>query len=101
MMKTVGPPALRAVNGEAVDGNLFSHEWELAPHLREGKNALQFTLTFSNCNLFGPHHRKDPEPFAVGPNTFSFEKEWKDGDCPAYVSSYAFVRFGANTAPKF
>jgi len=89
-----------AVNGEAVGGNLFSHEWELVPHLREGKNTLLLTLTFSNRNLFGPHHRKDPEPFAVTPNTFSFEKEWKGGGCLAYIPAYAFVRFGASTAPN-
>ncbi len=83
-----------SVNGIPATGNIFTHEWELAPLLRDGSNTLRLTITFSNRNLLGPHHRQDPEPFGVNPDTFSFEKEWNNGCCPAFVPSYAFVQFG-------
>ena len=45
-------------------------------------------------NAMGPHHRHDPEPYGVGPGTFSFEKEWHGRECRGYAARYAFVRFG-------
>lgn len=84
------------INNVNVDGNLFTRKFDLAPYLKEGDNKLQITLSFSNRNLLGPHHRKDPEPLAVGPNTFSFEKEWDGENCPAFVTEPAFVKFGAS-----
>ncbi len=85
-----------AVNEIPAEGNLFSREWDLSPYLREGDNVLRLYVTFSNRNLLGPHHRSDPEPYGVCPQTFSFEKEWHDGQCEDYVESYAFVKFGAH-----
>ncbi len=82
------------VNGKALPVDLFSDEFELAPHLREGENTLDLTLCFSNRNLLGPHHHRDPEPLSVGPKSLSYEKQWKDGRCEEYLPSYAFVRFG-------
>ena len=73
---------------------MFARSIDLAPWLREGDNELVLRLTNARRNQLGPHHREDPEPYGVGPNTFSFEKEWKNGACPAYQSRYAFVVFG-------
>lgn len=82
------------VNGEALPVDLFSDKFELAPLLKEGENLLRLTLCFSNRNLMGPHHRRDPEPASASPSTFSYEKQWKNGRCEDYLDSYAFVRFG-------
>lgn len=82
------------VNGVAVDSNLFTRDFELAPYLRDGDNTLRLTVFFSNRNLFGPHHRRDPEPTDVDPQTFSFEKEWNGDVCPSFIKDKAFVRFG-------
>ena len=82
------------MNGQRVPSLLFERSRDLAPYLREGKNTLKLTLYNSNRNLLGPHHRHDPEPYGVGPGTFSFEGEWHGGVCPGYTGRYAFVRFG-------
>lgn len=82
------------VNGERAGRLMFARSIDLAPWLREGDNELVLRLTNARRNQLGPHHREDPEPYGVGPNTFSFEKEWKNGACPAYQSRYAFVVFG-------
>ncbi len=82
------------INGHDLGYKLFSDEFELAPYLSAGENKLTLTLCFSNRNLLGPHNRENPEPFGVGPTTFSFEKEWDGGSCPGYMDKKAFVRFG-------
>lgn len=83
------------INGHDLGAALFTDTFDLAPYLKEGKNTLTLTLCFSNRNLMGPHHRKNPEPFAVAPPTFSFEKEWRDSaECASFVPESAFVRFG-------
>jgi hypothetical protein len=83
-----------AVNGQPVTTLLFEHDVDLAPYLIEGENTICLTLTNSCRNLLGPHHTHDPEPFGVGPFTFSFERQWHNGICEAFVPAYAFVRFG-------
>ncbi len=83
-----------SVNGTPVGEMMFSQYLDLSPYLTEGENDIALDLCNSNRNLMGPHHRHDPEPYAVGPGTFSFEKEWNGRICPAYTSRYAFVRFG-------
>ena len=51
----------------------------------------------SNRNLYGPHHcKRDPEPFGVGPDTFSMYGSWNGGESPRYAPDYAFVRFGVD-----
>jgi hypothetical protein len=82
------------VNGSEAGRLMFTDHCDLRKYLHEGKNVIGLKLYNSNRNLLGPHHRHDPEPYGVGPNTFSFEKEWKGEECPGYVSRYAFVRFG-------
>ena len=84
------------VNGHALDTKLFGDTYELARYLKEGENTIQITLCFSNRNLLGPHHHKKPEPPTASPRVFSFEKQWKGGECNDYVSSYAFVKFGVS-----
>ena len=83
-----------AVNGTPAGEMLFHREMELAPYLREGENTITLDVANAMRNLMGPHHRPDPEPYGVGPGTFSFEKEWHGRECPGYVDRYAFVRFG-------
>ncbi len=82
------------VNGMAAGRLMFSRYLELGEYLREGENIITLDICNSNRNLMGPHHRRDPEPFAVGPNTFSFEKEWNGRECADYRERYAFIRFG-------
>lgn len=82
------------VNGKSAGQLMFSSCCELKPFLNEGCNIIKLKLYNSNRNLLGPHHRHDPEPYGVGPATFSFEKEWHDEKCPSYTDRYAFVRFG-------
>ena len=73
---------------------MFSHTIDLAEYLNEGENEIRLEFTNSMRNLMGPHHRHDPEPYGVGPGTFSFEKEWKGRECRGYADRYSFVRFG-------
>ncbi len=82
------------VNGQDVGTLLFEHTVDIAPYLVEGENNLMLSLTNGCRNLLGPHHSKEAEPYSVGPNTFSFEKGWRDGECPWFDYRYAFVRFG-------
>lgn len=83
-----------SVNGIFAHRLMFTDRCDLSGLLNEGKNIIGLKLYNSMRNLLGPHHRHDPEPFAVGPNTFSFENEWHDEKCPGYTDRYAFVRFG-------
>jgi hypothetical protein len=73
---------------------MFSYTIDLAEYLNEGENEIRLEFTNSMRNLMGPHHRHDPEPYGVGPGTFSFEKEWKGRECRGYADRYSFVRFG-------
>lgn len=83
-----------AVNGKELERNIFSDEYELGDYLKEGENKLRITACFSNRNLLGPHNRKNPEMLGVGPNDFSYEKEWNGGECSGFVEDKAFVKFG-------
>ena len=85
------------VNGAFAGRLMFSRSIELAEYLREGDNELILRLTNSNRNLLGTHHCADPEPYGVGPVSFSFERMWKDGRCDAFRERYAFVRFGIDS----
>ena len=87
------------VNGVAVGTMLFKTTMDLADYLQEGENTITVTLCNSMRNAMGPHHRDDPEPYSVGPYTFSFEKGWNGRNCSAYMEWYAFVRYGL-TATK-
>ena len=83
------------VNGLSIPSTLFETSFELAPYLKEGENRIQLSLTFSNRNLLGPHHRREIEPFYQSPNTFSIEKEWLGGNaCQDFEESYALIRLG-------
>ncbi len=82
------------VNDSRAATLMFTDHCDLSACLRPGKNKITLRLTNSNRNLLGPHHGHDPEPYAVGPRTFSMEKQWHGDKCNAYVPTYAFVRFG-------
>ncbi len=83
-----------SVNGVFAGRMMFERALDLADYLKEGKNEITLSLYNANRNLLGPHHRHDPEPWGVGPGTFSFEREWNNNECRGYVDRYAFVRFG-------
>jgi len=87
-----------AVNGQKAGTMLFEHTLDLADYLTEGANEITVTLSNSMRNTMGPHHRHDPEPYGVGPGTFSFEKEWDGRACRGYVPTYAFVQYGMKKA---
>lgn len=82
------------VNGQAAGEIFLADELELAPYLTEGRNVLRLRVVNALRNTAGPFHRPDPEPYGVSPHTFSYEKEWKDGECAGYLPRYAFVKFG-------
>lgn len=82
------------VNGEFADNLMFKYETDLAKFLKEGKNEVVITLINARRNLLGVHHCYDPEPYGVGPGTFSMENQWKDEICFGYFNRYSFVRFG-------
>ncbi|MGM9682272.1 MAG: hypothetical protein ACI3XQ_01610, partial [Eubacteriales bacterium] len=83
-----------AINGHEVGVSLFSDVYELAPYLVCGANELTVSICVSARNLFGPHHRDEPETAFVTPRKFSFENEWDQGECPAYRGDYSFIRTG-------
>jgi hypothetical protein len=84
------------VNGEYVKALMFRDHMNLGGFLKEGVNRITVRLFNSNRNLMGPHHGPDPEPWAVGPVNFSYEKQWSaDNKCGWYFERYALVNFGA------
>ncbi len=83
------------VNGRDAGMLMFTDRIDLSDFLTEGENVITLSLTNSNRNLLGPHHGHDPEPWGLGPVTFSMENGWDENNrCGAYVNRYAFVRFG-------
>ena len=84
------------VNGKDAGYALFDDRFDLTDYLHEGENDVRLTVCNSRRNLLGPHHYPDPEPYAVGPNVFSMEKQWKEGKCGGWLDRYAFMRFGIN-----
>lgn len=88
------------VNGNFVKRLMFTDHCDIGKYLKKGKNKLSVTFCNSNRNLLGPHHFADPEPWSVGPATFSLENMWTDGTCLLYRDRYAFVRYGADIEIK-
>lgn len=82
------------VNDEFVKRLMFTNHTDISKFVKPGENSLKLTICNSNRNLLGPHHHADPEPYAVGPTTFSMEGMWHDGKCDAFTDRYSFVRFG-------
>lgn len=82
------------VNGEYAGEMMFTDECDLRPFLREGENTVRVTVVNSLRNTLGPHHRKDCEPYSLGPPTYSWEREWKGRECEDFLDRYAFIKFG-------
>lgn len=82
------------VNGQFVKRLMFTNHCDIADFVKSGENDLRIVIGNSNRNLLGPHHYADPEPYAVGPTTFSLENMWHDGKCDAFADRYSFVKFG-------
>jgi len=84
-----------SINGSEPVKLLFDDTADVSALLKPGRNHLTLTITNSNRNLLGPHHlASDPEPYGVGPGTFTLQGSWVDGISPQYRDSYAFVDFG-------
>lgn len=86
-----------SVNGTAAGELLFTDRLDLRPHLKEGRNRIRVTLCNAYRNLMGPHHHREPEPFWVSPDAFTFENRWHEGKCADHLDRYAFIRFGFDT----
>ena len=82
------------VNGTPAGKLLFDGGIDLAPYLKDGRNVIGITVCNSMRNAMGPHHRSDPEPYYLGPQTFSYEGEWTGRECKDFLARYSFVRFG-------
>lgn len=84
------------VNGQAAGTLLLKDKLDISDYLHVGENLLEFEFMSSNRNIYGPFHTKgDPEPFGVGPDTFTLYGTWNNGASERYEPSYAFVEFGA------
>ena len=84
-----------ALNGHSLK-LLFGGEADVTGLLKPGENELTITLCASLRNVFGPHHNaRQPEPLAVGPDTFSRYGTWReDGTSPLYTPDWQFKFFG-------
>lgn len=82
------------VGGNEAGKLVLSECINLAPYLQDGENTLEITITNNYRNLFGPHHNVDAESLMVRPRDFTFEGEWKNGECERFRSDYSFIRFG-------
>jgi len=82
------------VNGQPVGTLLFRNHIDLKPCLKEGENVIRLTLSNTLRNLLGTHHLADPEPYGVGPTSFTLESQWKDEMHPYFRERYSFIRFG-------
>ncbi|MBP5766555.1 MAG: hypothetical protein J6X47_06175 [Clostridia bacterium] len=89
-----------SVNGRHVKRLMFTNHCDISGFVKPGVNVLGLELCNSNRNLLGPHHFLDPEPYALGPVTFSLENMWHDGKCDLFTDRYAFVRYGADAEIK-
>ena len=90
------------VNDKFVTKLMFDNVCDLSDYLVEGENLLTIKLMNSNRNLLGPHHLPgDPDPYGLGPGTFSLYGAWNDedqlGTSRAYCDDYAFVDFGIDS----
>ena len=82
------------VNGKPAGKLIFGREADLRPWLAEGENRIGVTICNSMRNAMGPHHRTDPEPYAVGPAHFSYENEWNGRECKDFAERYSFIKYG-------
>lgn len=83
------------VNGKFAETLMFKNHCDLSLLLQEGKNTVRIKLTNARRNQLGPLHSVEVEPHSVGPNTFTGEKQWQNGEWSGYLKDkYCFVRFG-------
>ena len=83
---------------------VFTDSCDVTADVRPGVNTLDITLTNSNRNLMGPfHYAPDPEPYAVGPSTFTLVNtwvgnfsSWEGRESELYRPESSFVLFGLN-----
>ncbi|MGI6174198.1 MAG: glycosyl hydrolase [Christensenellales bacterium] len=83
-----------SINGSEPRVAMLSDTVDIAGLAKKGDNAAEITLLSSYRNVFGPFHHPDPDPFGVGPDTFSRYGTWKDGESEKWLHRYSFTRFG-------
>lgn len=95
-MKLSGRYAVAKVKiGEREKVVMFSDTADVTGMLKPGVNDVEITLICARRNTLGPFHfAPDPEPFGVGPDTFSLYGTWKGGKSEGYADRYAFAFFG-------
>jgi len=82
------------INGHEPHTMLFEQSCNIEGETVAGTNRLEITLTNNLRNTLGPFHTVDPEPFAVGPGTFTRYGSWNNGKSENYVDRYSFVFYG-------
>ncbi len=84
------------VNGVYAGTLMFRRHIDLKAWLKEGVNIISLRLTNTLRNLLGPHHLSNPEPFGVGPSSFTLESQWQGEYHPNFRERYSFIRFGVD-----
>lgn len=65
--------------------------------VKQGKQKIKLTLINNLRNLLGPHHLKEGESYAVGPEKFFKEPcVWNRNPEPGWDDDYCFVKMGLN-----
>ncbi|MBE5783915.1 MAG: hypothetical protein E7329_11435 [Clostridiales bacterium] len=88
-----------SINGQSEKMVMMENTSDISGLVKPGKNELVLTVYTSYRNVFGPfHHAAEPEPFGVGPGTFSRYGTWQEGGVSdQFVSTYAFVNVGLSS----
>ncbi len=79
------------------------YEADITDWLQQGENELTIELLSSCRNLLGPHHHVRGELAMVGPDSFTDQPSWTDGNFDGdsiYVDRYCMVRFGLASEPQ-
>ncbi|WP_322905784.1 glycosyl hydrolase [Paenibacillus sp. SGZ-1009] len=79
------------------------YEADITDWLQYGDNELTIELLSSCRNLLGPHHHIRGELTMVGPDSFTDQPSWTDGNFDGdsiYVDRYCMVRFGLASEPR-
>ncbi|WPP43237.1 glycosyl hydrolase [Paenibacillus hunanensis] len=79
------------------------YEADITDWLQQGENELTIELLSSCRNLLGPHHHVRGELTMVGPDSFTDQPSWTDGNFDGdsiYVDRYCMVRFGLASEPQ-
>ncbi len=92
------------INGQECSTWMWApYETDITDLLQQGENELTIELLSSCRNLLGPHHHVRGELDMVGPDSFTDQPSWTDGNFDGdsiYVDRYCMVRFGLASEPQ-